>query len=103
MASLIEDIIALEKQADETLQAAKTAAQRAEADVESEIAALRSELENGLAARIEEYRAGVRSTTEAALATAQAEHASAITALDAIPETAIAAQAAQIMSKFREA
>lgn len=102
MASLIEEIVALEKRASEIVEAAqaqaKSIAEAAEADAER----IRADIDAETNRRIEQYRAQAETQTADALADVKKEFNASCASIGAIDERIVQAQVDRVLARMNE-
>ncbi len=102
MASLIENVLMLEGQADEVVLHARAEAERVMQQAREEAAAGRQQVQTELEARMGVFEQQAQLRHEAELASAQQELKQALQRTDEIQPAVIDAQIGRIVARFRE-
>ena len=102
MASVIEGVLSIEKQADEIVAAARQQALEVELQAKEAVARRRAELEGETAARIAALRREAEAKHRVELEQAEAELREALAALDRLDGRVLDSQAAAVVARFRE-
>jgi len=102
MASLIENILSLEKQADEIVANTRTEAKAEEKKAADEIEAIRQQVEADVDARIAAFRQEAEAQHQQDVLDAERAATGALAALDNIDDGVIKTQVDRIVNRFRE-
>jgi len=102
MASLIENILSLEKTADEIVANTHIEAKAEEKKAATEIEAIRRDVEARIESRIVAFRQEAEAEHQQDVADAERASAEALAGLDGINEGMIRKQADRIVTRFRE-
>ncbi len=102
MASLIENVVSLEQEADAVVAAAHAEAKEIEKRSVEELAARRAALESDAAARVEAFRQAAEARYAEELAEAEREFEAASSALRRLDAKAVERQADRVVARFGE-
>jgi len=100
MASLLDNIIALEQEAEGIIEAAHTRSKTILASADDELTRYRGELAAELEARLAEFRADVEKRFEESLSQATAQHARRLRAIRELPQEFSAREVNRILDRF---
>jgi hypothetical protein len=100
MASLLDNIIALEQEADGLIEAAHTQSRTTLASVDDELSRYRGQLAAELEARLAEFKADVEKRFEESLARASGQHAERLQAIKELPEEFSTREVSRILDRF---
>jgi len=101
MASLVEDILSIEKQADQIVADSRAEAVAIEKRAEAEIESIRRNLATETDARIEAYRREAEARCAQDAITIDREARAMLAAVDGIADNLIGKQAERIVARFR--
>lgn len=102
MASLIENVVSLEQEADAVVAAAHAEAKEIEKRSVEELAARRAAIETDAAARVEAFRQAAEARYAGELAEAEREFEAASSALRRLDAKAVERQADRVVARFGE-
>jgi len=100
MASLIDNVISLEEEADGIIEAAQTRSKSILSSVDDELKRYREELTAQLEARLAEFRAETEKRFEDALARISMQHSEKLRAVKELPEEFSRLQVDRILDRF---
>lgn len=102
MSSLIENVLTLEREANDLVAVAQRQAQQFDKDTASQMEGVRNELAAATDQRVEAFRHEAETRHERGLEQAEREHQEAAAALDAIGAPQVQRCAEQVVAKFHE-
>jgi hypothetical protein len=102
MASLMENVLSLEQEADALVAAAHAEAKDIEKQAETDLRARKEAIASETAHRIEEYKASAEARCREDLARAEREHEAATATLQTLDRKAISRQAENVVARFKE-
>lgn len=102
MTSLVDNVLAVEKQADDVVAEAHAKAKQMHAEAETEIAGIQEAIQQDLKRRIAAFRADAENRHKKDVEQAQAELAVELKKLSALNAEQINTQTAKILTRFRE-
>jgi len=102
MQSLIDNIIALENEADEQIEKARAEAQKIRAAAEEELRLYREELARELEQRLKEMRQSAEKQFQQAVTDEEQRSKEALNTIANIPQNIIQSQIDRVLSRFRE-
>lgn len=100
MASLVENIISLENEADGIIEKARSGSKNIIGSVDDEIARYRDQLAGELESRLADFRKGTENKFQAAIAEASKEHALRLNSVKELPESFTNLQVEKILDRF---
>lgn len=100
MASLLDNIVSLEQEADGIIEAAHTGSKAVLASVEDELARYREELAAELEARLAQFRTEVEKGFTESLSRVSAQHAERLRAVREVPEEFSTRGVSRILDRF---
>lgn len=100
MASLIDNIISLEKEADLILERAQASSKNIHKATEDEIARYRNELAGELETRLKQFKAEVEKRYQDSLAEVNRKRSEKLDSLTRLPDDYIVLQAKKIIDRF---
>lgn len=101
MASLIEDVLSIESQANDIVAKAQSDAKALEKSVQTDIDRVAAEIEARTAQRVETYRRDAEQKHQAALAAEKQESAHRLAALERLDPGLVEKLSALILTEFR--
>ena len=102
MASLIENVVSLEAQANKIIEIAHSQAKDIENGAEVELRAQQAALEEEVTRRLDAFRQAGEARHEEELHAAEREFAAAIEAVDRLDVRAVQAQVDRVLAQFKE-